>query len=42
MNKDRKKVWKKKRILNFGGGQERLARDMVGGLLKKVRGKECP
>ena len=42
MNKDRKKVWKKKRILNFGGGQDRLARDMVGGLLKKVRGKECP
>ena len=37
-----KEVWKKKRMLNFGGGKERLAKDMVGGLLKKVKGKTCP
>ena len=37
-----KEVWRKKRILNFAGGKERLARSMVGGLLKKVKGKSCP
>ena len=35
-------IWREKRMLNFGGGQERLARDMVRGLLKKVNGKRCP
>lgn len=35
-------IWQETRVLNFGGGQERLARDMVGGLLGKVRGKSCP
>jgi hypothetical protein len=34
--------WRVKRMLNFGGGQERLARDMVQGLLKKAKGKKCP
>lgn len=37
-----KEIWRVKRMLNFGGGQERLARDMVRGLLKKVKGKTCP
>lgn len=37
-----KEVWREKRMLNFGGGQDRLAQDMVRGLLKKVRGKKCP
>ena len=37
-----REIWRQKRMLNFGGGQERLARDMVRGLLKKVNGKKCP
>lgn len=41
-DKQGREVWREKRMLNFGGGPERLARDMVGGLLKKVKGKKCP
>lgn len=40
-DKESSKVWQETRALNFGGGQERLAKDMVGGLLGKVRGKSC-
>lgn len=39
---DGKELWRVKRMLNFGGGQERLAQDMVRALLKKVKGKKCP
>lgn len=41
-DKHGKEIWREKRMLNFGGGPERLARDMVAGLLKKVKGKKCP
>ena len=41
-DKQGQEVWREKRMLNFGGGPERLARDMVAGLLKKVKGKKCP
>lgn len=34
--------WEKKTVLNAGGGPEQLARDMVGRLLKKVKGRHCP
>ena len=34
-------VWSKRRLLNAGGGPETLAREMVGRLLKKVRGLTC-
>jgi hypothetical protein len=37
-----KKVWQETRVLNFAGGRDRLARDMVGGLITKVTGKPCP
>jgi hypothetical protein len=37
-----KKVWQETRVLNFAGGRDRLARDMVGGLVTKVTGKPCP
>ncbi len=37
-----REIWRERRVLNFGGGQERLARDMVRGLLKKINGKRCP
>lgn len=35
-------LWQETRVLNFAGGRERLARDMVGGLVTKVSGKPCP
>ena len=35
-------VWRVKRMLNFGGGADKLARDMVQGLMTKVKGKRCP
>ena len=35
-------IWREKRMLNFGGGRERLAKSMVGALLTKVKGKRCP
>jgi hypothetical protein len=35
-------AWHERRLLNAGGGPEKLARDMVGALLKKVRGRTCP
>lgn len=41
-DEDGNERWREKRMLNFGGGKERLARTMVGGLLKKVRDKKCP
>jgi hypothetical protein len=34
-------AWHERRLLNAGGGPEKLAREMVGALLKKVRGKTC-
>ena len=39
---DGSEAWSKRRILNAGGGPEKLAPDMVGVLLKKVRGESCP
>lgn len=39
---EKKELWRKKRLLNFGGGPDRLARDMVGALLRKVKNKTCP
>ena len=39
---DGKEVWRVKRMLNFGGGADKLARDMVQGLMTKVKGKKCP
>ena len=41
-DKEGNEQWREKRMLNFGGGRERLARDMVGALVKKVKGKKCP
>ena len=41
-DKETTAVWQETRILNFAGGRERLARDMVGGLVTKVSGKPCP
>ncbi len=41
-NKETKSIWQETRVLNFAGGRERLARDMVGGLVNKVSGKPCP
>jgi hypothetical protein len=35
-------IWRVKRMLNFGGRRETLARSMVGALLKKIKGKRCP
>lgn len=35
------RLWERKTILNAGGGPEQLARDMVGRLLKKVKGLQC-
>ena len=35
-------IWREKRSFNFGGGNTRLANNMVGGILKKVNGKTCP
>jgi hypothetical protein len=34
-------AWHERRLLNAGGGPEKLAREMVGAPLKKVRGKTC-
>src|SRR5688500_3387352 len=34
--------WREKRMVNFGGGRDKLARDMVGALVKKVKGRKCP
>lgn len=39
---DGSEEWHERRLLNAGGGPEKLAREMVGALLKKVRGKACP
>lgn len=39
---DGTQLWKEGRVLNSGGNAEKVARDMVGALLKKVRGKSCP
>ncbi|MEN5036723.1 hypothetical protein [Pseudomonas sp. TWI929] len=41
-DKETTAVWKETRILNFAGGRDRLARDMVGALVTKVSGKPCP
>lgn len=41
-DKETKKVWQETRVLNFMGGRERLARDMTGALVTKVRGMRCP
>ena len=41
-DKETKKVWQETRVLNFMGGRERLARDMTGALVSKVRGMRCP
>jgi len=41
-DKETTAVWQETRILNFAGGRERLARDMVGALVTKVSGKPCP
>lgn len=41
-DKQGQEVWREKRVLNFGGGPDRLARDMVAGLMKKVKGRKCP
>ena len=41
-NDQGQELWREKRMLNFGGGPDRLARDMVRGLLKKIKGKKCP
>lgn len=41
-DKDTKKVWQETRVINFMGGRERLARDMTGALVTKVRGLRCP
>lgn len=35
-------IWREKRMLNFGGGADKLARDMVRGLITKIKGKKCP
>ena len=35
-------AWSKKTLLNAGGGPDKLAREMVGRLLKKVHGQNCP
>lgn len=40
-NNETQQVWKESRIINFAGGRETLARDMVGGLVQKVSGKSC-
>ncbi|MNL88527.1 hypothetical protein D3C87_2182940 [compost metagenome] len=37
-----KQVWQETRVLNFAGGRESLARSMVGALVTKVSGKQCP
>ncbi|VVN64625.1 hypothetical protein [Pseudomonas fluorescens] len=41
-DKETKKVWQETRVVNFMGGRERLARDMTGALVTKVRGMRCP
>ncbi len=41
-DKETKKVWQETRVINFMGGRERLARDMTGALVTKVRGMRCP
>ena len=37
-----KRVWQETRVLNFAGGRDSLARSMVGALVTKVSGKQCP
>lgn len=41
-DKSTTKVWQETRVINFMGGRERLARDMTGALVTKVRGMHCP
>ena len=41
-NDNGQELWREKRMLNFGGGSDKLARDMVRGLITKIKGKKCP